>query len=399
MTTADLPWPAALAAALDRAPGAAHAAVLVAVAEARGSTPREAGAAMVVTADGIAGTIGGGHLEFEAARLAREALEPARDSKPLGLGRAGPGLAGAGIDDAATDGAVTPTWLVRFPLAARLGQCCGGVATLAFHVVGTADAPWVAAARDAYRRGVPFALVACAGSAERRIVTAEPFLPAAAQAGPGDTETASTGRAASGASLVLVHRPSAFDVGVFGNGHVGRALIRVLGTLPARVRWIDSREHDFPAEVPANVEVIATDAPEEELAALPAGSYVVVLTHSHALDFDIVEAALAREDWAYLGLIGSASKRAQFERRLAARGQAPAAIARVVCPIGATAGLTGKEPGIIAVAVAAELLQRREARARGAVTPYRSREAGTRADDASGGADRDGCGAAKEQRG
>ncbi len=81
MTAIDLPWPDALAAALDRAPGAAHAAVLVAVAEARGSTPREAGAAMVVTADGIAGTIGGGHLEFEAARLAREALGLARRTR------------------------------------------------------------------------------------------------------------------------------------------------------------------------------------------------------------------------------------------------------------------------------------------------------------------------------
>jgi xanthine dehydrogenase accessory factor len=381
MTAIDPPWPDALAAALDRAPGAARAAVLVAVTEARGSTPREVGAAMVVTADGSVGTIGGGHLEFEATRLAREALEP--------------GFAGAGNDNAASDGVategvatgggVTPTWLVRFPLAARLGQCCGGVATLAFHVVGTADATWVAAARDAHRRGVAFALVACAGSAERRIATAEPFLPAAAQAGPRGADTAADGRPAAGAPLVLVHRPSAFDVGVFGNGHVGRALVRVLAALPARVRWIDSREHDFPAEVPANVEIVATDAPEAELAALPAGSYVVVLTHSHALDFDIVEAALARDDWAYVGLIGSASKRAQFGRRLAARGRAPGAIARVICPIGAPAGLTGKEPGVIAVAVAAELLARREARARDGVLPTRSGDAADAAGRRGGG--------------
>ena len=384
MTTIDLPWPDALAAALDRAPGAAHAAVLVAVAEARGSTPREAGAAMVVTADGIAGTIGGGHLEFEAARLAREALASPR--VPLGPGRAGPGLARGLTNDAvtdhsvpdhaATDAAATPTWLVRFPLAARLGQCCGGVATLAFHVVGAADAPWVAAARDAHRRGVPFALVARAGSAERRIDTAEHVL-ATVQAGPGSAGAVANGRPAADAPLVLVHRPSTFDVAVFGNGHVGRALVAVLGALPARVRWIDSREHDFPAAATANVEIVATDAPEDELAALPAGSYVVVLTHSHALDFDIVEAALARDDWAYLGLIGSASKRAQFERRLAARGRPPGAVSRVVCPIGAAAGLAGKEPGVIAVAVAAELLQRRETLARDATDDDGRRAAGS----------------------
>ena len=346
MTTIDLPWPDALAAALGGAPGSARAAVLVAVAAARGSVPRDAGTAMVVTADGIAGTIGGGHLEFEAMRIARDAL-------------AGPG------PDA------VPSWLVRFPLAARLGQCCGGVATLAFHVVGAADAPWVAAAREACRDGIPFALLARAGTTERRVVTAGPFLPEVPPADPGDVGAAADGRTRTGAPLVLVHRPTGFDVAVFGNGHVGRALVGVLGALPARVRWIDSREHDFPATVPANVEIVATDVPAAEIAALPAGSHVVVMTHSHALDFDLVEAALARDDWAYLGLIGSASKRAQFARRLAARGRTADAMARVVCPVGAAAGLNGKEPGVIAVAVAAELLARREALAHGGVAPAR----------------------------
>jgi xanthine dehydrogenase accessory factor len=346
MTTIDLPWPDALAAALDRAPRTARVAVLVAVAAARGSVPRDAGTAMVVTADGIAGTIGGGHLEFEAMRIARDALA---ESSPDAV----------------------PSWLVRFPLAARLGQCCGGVATLAFHVVGAADAPWVAAAQEACRAGTPFALLARAGSPERHVDTTGPFLPEAAPADPGGGGPAADGRARPGAPLVLVHRPTGFDVAVFGNGHVGRALVGVLGVLPARVRWIDSREHDFPATVPANVEIVATDVPEAEIAALRAGSHVVVMTHSHALDFDLVEAALARDDWAYLGLIGSASKRAQFARRLAARGRATDAMARVVCPIGAAAGLIGKEPGVIAVAVATELLARHEAHARGGVAPAR----------------------------
>jgi xanthine dehydrogenase accessory factor len=155
--------------------------------------------------------------------------------------------------------------------------------------------------------------------------------------------------------------PSDFSVLVFGNGHVGRALVQVLAALPARVRWIDSREHDFPASVPANVEIVATDAPEAELASARAGSYAVIATHSHALDFDIVAAALARDDWRYLGLIGSKAKRNQFEKRLAARGGADA-FARVTCPIGVSGGLAirSKEPGAIAVAVAAEMLAVRE---------------------------------------
>ena len=110
----------------------------------------------------------------------------------------------------------------------------------------------------------------------------------------------------------------AFDVVLFGNGHVGRALVQVLAALPCRVT-LDRRARDatFPPSVPANVEVVASDAPADEVADAPRGAFVVVMTHNHALDFAIVEAALARDDFAYFGLIGSKSKRAQFARRLA----------------------------------------------------------------------------------
>jgi xanthine dehydrogenase accessory protein XdhC len=157
-------------------------------------------------------------------------------------------------------------------------------------------------------------------------------------------------------------------------------LVQVLGALPASVQWYDTREHDFPTGVPGNVEVVATDAPAADVGHLPTGAYVVVMTHSHALDFDIVEAALHRDDWRYLGLIGSRAKRRQFERRLAARGLAPEVLSRVTCPIG-RGDLKSKEPGVIAVAVAAEILAIREALAvgagAGATTPHL---AGTRAD-------------------
>ena len=108
------------------------------------------------------------------------------------------------------------------------------------------------------------------------------------------------------------------------------------------------------------VEIVTTDAPAAEIADAPRGAYLIVMTHSHGLDFDIVEAALERHDWAYLGLIGSTSKRAQFERRLAARGAFASELARVTCPIGARSGVTSKEPGAIAVGVAAEILAVRE---------------------------------------
>jgi xanthine dehydrogenase accessory factor len=168
--------------------------------------------------------------------------------------------------------------------------------------------------------------------------------------------------------LVQIERPEPFPVLVFGNGHVGRALVGALGVVPAQVRWIDSRADDFPAYVADNVEIVVTDTPEDEIEHAPAGAFVVVTTHSHALDLSLIETALARDNLRYIGLIGSTSKRAQFERRLAARGFAPEAFARVHCPIGSHGvAIKGKHPGTIAIAIAAELLLVREASARSPV--------------------------------
>jgi xanthine dehydrogenase accessory factor len=330
-------------------------AMLVTIAHASGSTPREAGTAMVVGPRETFGTIGGGHLEFEAIRIARDAL-------------AGASPGGA--------------WVVRFPLAARLGQCCGGVATLAFRAVDRGSSGWLEPAIACQRTAIPMALVSRVGDGPdtktQMLVTADH---ATGSLGSSALDSAAVAHARprvqachAGAALVdlpqggdatlLVHVivPSDFQILVFGNGHVGRALVQVLGALPARVRWMDSRDHDFPAGVPANVEIVATDAPEAEIVAARPGAYVAIMTHSHALDFDILAAALARDDWRYLGLIGSQAKRNQFEKRLALRGMGSDIVARVTCPIGASAGLgiRSKEPGAIAVAVAAEILVLRE---------------------------------------
>lgn len=328
-------------------------AVLVTVAHTSGSAPREAGTAMVVSAGDATGTIGGGHLEFEALRMARDALA---STAPLGA------------------------WIVRFPLAASLGQCCGGVATLAFNVVRQGEHGWLDAALACQRTHTPFALVSRVGShAEPLLVSADNV--AGSLGTPGDDSAAIAlarqrvaagtvgamlvpSATAAGATLLLhVVRPQDLRILLFGNGHVGRALVQVLGTLNASVRWIDGREHDFPAQVAANVDVVITDDAVAEMDAAPHGAWVLIMTHSHALDFDLTQAALRRDDWSYLGLIGSRSKRNQFEKRLIARGTPAESVARVVCPIGAQPGIAirSKEPGAIAVAVAAELLVLREA--------------------------------------
>ncbi len=349
-TESSIPWIESLANAVTHE----GCAVVVVVAGVQGSAPREAGTTMVVSASSCAGSIGGGHLEFEATRIAREAL-------------AGP-----------TSG----TWIVRFPLAARLGQCCGGVATLAFSKIQSTARGWVDVALACARTGAPFAIVSSiAKHAAHVIITADDVRGslggseldskaialarsrlAGANAGAALVRTASETDAT---LLIRIQRPDPFPVLIFGNGHVGRALASVLAVLPAHVRWIDSRTRDFPSVVASNVCVVVSDSPEDELRDAPGGAFIVVTTHSHALDYALIETAVTRSDLRYVGLIGSKAKRAQFERRLAARGALVDAFARVHCPIGATGvAIKSKDPGAIAVAIAAEMLVVREAAAR-----------------------------------
>ncbi len=243
-------------------------AMLVSVDSIVGSTPREAGAKMIVTADAIYGTIGGGNLEYQACRIARDQLEA--------------GDAGG---------------LRRFPLGAGLGQCCGGLVNLLFERLD-GDTDWSRAEID------------------ERLA----------------------------------------DLYLFGAGHVGSALVRALAGLPFRLRWIDTRDGVLPPEPPAGVEVICTDTPEAEVDTAPARALFLVMTHDHGLDLRLTAQILARDDFAYFGLIGSRGKRRSFETRLARRGMEPRRFERLTCPIGID-GIGSKQPAQIAIAVAAELLQ------------------------------------------
>ena len=154
---------------------------------------------------------------------------------------------------------------------------------------------------------------------------------------------------------------------LFGAGHVGRALVMALAPLPFAVTWVDPRPDAFPAHVPANVKLSRLDDPVAAFREALPGTFVLVMSHSHQLDLAIVHAGLADQRFAYVGLIGSATKRARFEKRLAAAGIAAARIAELVCPIG-VAGVHSKLPAAIAAATTAELLIRDEA-LRAAVLP------------------------------
>jgi xanthine dehydrogenase accessory factor len=328
-------WPEKLAALVE----AGVPAALVTVAAVKGSAPREAGAAMIVTERELFGTIGGGRLEYRAARLARAMLR---------------------------EGA--PSRLKEFPLGPELGQCCGGRVALHFQRIAAQDRPWLDPLRRWIADGREAALVFDgADESGRRLA-----LFAGETAGDLGARTAAAARAArkalGGAAaseegwIVVRVRPPDCVVYLFGAGHVGRALAEILGQLPCRVVWVDERKDAFPPSVPANVATLRTGDPAAEAARAPKGAYVLVMTHSHARDQAIVEAVLRRGDFAYLGLIGSATKRARFAARLRAAGIGEAALARLVCPIGAE-GIPGKEPGVIALAAATEIMRRHRAAA------------------------------------
>jgi xanthine dehydrogenase accessory factor len=148
------------------------------------------------------------------------------------------------------------------------------------------------------------------------------------------------------------------QVFLFGAGHVGRALATILSVNDIQLTWIDSRDAQFPPEMTQTapqVLMIESDAPVTEIANAPPHAHYLVMTHSHALDYDVIEAILRRGDAAFIGLIGSATKRAQFEQRLRTRGFSNECIATITCPIGVPT-ITSKHPGAIATAVAAQLL-------------------------------------------
>ncbi|UXY50971.1 MULTISPECIES: xanthine dehydrogenase accessory protein XdhC [Pseudomonas] len=168
---------------------------------------------------------------------------------------------------------------------------------------------------------------------------------------------ASLGQCCGGATVLLFEpmgQPQA-HIALFGAGHVGRALAPLLASLPCKVRWIDSRENEFPASIPAGVEKVVNDEVVDEVERMPAGSYFIVMTHNHQLDLELTAAILKRNDFAYYGLIGSKTKRVKFEHRLRDRGFAPETVQRMRCPMG-IAEVKGKLPAEIAISIAGEII-------------------------------------------
>jgi xanthine dehydrogenase accessory factor len=155
---------------------------------------------------------------------------------------------------------------------------------------------------------------------------------------------------------------------LYGAGHVGQALARIVAELPLRLTWIDSRTELFPTALASEVRLRGDADSLATIADAPEGTYFLVMTHSHPLDYELCRAILGRNDFAWLGLIGSESKAARFRSRLVRDGVGADRIARLVCPIGVS-GIESKWPAAIAVGVAAQLMQEISAAAGDANSP------------------------------
>jgi xanthine dehydrogenase accessory factor len=313
-------WPLAVCRLLE---GREPAVVRVLVAAARGSSPREPGACMLVSRAGTQGTIGGGNLEWQAMQAAQSLLLAARQPSSAALR--------------------------RLVLGRELGQCCGGVVQLWLERFTPLDLPLLRRAAALAAAGGPAAIISelsGQGRVRRRLATGPASYPPLQLAEDSEKTLLIETLAAGHAVLWL-----------YGAGHVGQALIRVLAELPFEVTWIDSRPELLPAGLPDNIHPLCAQAPLTTVALAPAATRFLVMTHDHALDYGLCRAILERGELAWLGLIGSKSKGARFRSRLARDGLTPEAIRRLVCPIGLE-GVESKWPAAIAVGVAAQLLRR-----------------------------------------
>jgi xanthine dehydrogenase accessory factor len=332
-------WALQLAEVLDREP-----CVVVTMDLIIGSAPREAGSRMIVTADGAMGSIGGGNLEFEATAHARGLLAQGGSARQEHR---------------------------SYSLGPALNQCCGGTVTLLFERFEAGSPAWLEELVEKTGKQQPVVLASAIDRAEPCKI----LLPQADSNGSVPVEVMErSGKLLQGAGETGIEKLETLDgewwlempeakrkpLILFGAGHVGQAVARLLEDLPFEVTWVDGRPDIFPDGTGSNVTAVETGNVLDEVGKAPSGSVFVVMTHSHQLDEDICFDVLSRGDFAWLGLIGSVTKRRRFVQCLAQRGIGESGLARLECPIGLE-GIKGKQPAIIALSLVAQLMHGKEA--------------------------------------
>ena len=305
------------------------AVVRIVVAQVQGSTPREPGAYMLLDAAGVSGTIGGGRLEWEAVGAAQEMLQRGECAARL----------------------------MNRVLGVDLGQCCGGVLAVWLECFPQACLPQLEAlAAQVTTAPAVLSTVVDAAGIHRSVSHGEVTAAAALRRLPRHQATPRALTAAGEVTFLERLDEEYPAVWLYGAGHVGRSLAGMLVQLPLRLQWLDSRTGQFPPGAMDYSRVLSEPELIRTVAEAPAGTFFLVMTHDHALDYELCRAVLLRQDAVWLGLIGSQSKAARFRSRLRRAGFHDQAIGRMVCPIG-IAGVKSKWPAAIAVAIAAQLMQ------------------------------------------
>lgn len=354
--------------------------VLVTVAVVKGSAPREPGATLLVTPERVLGTVGGGRLEYLAIEKGRQLLrQDCPEAQCLLRYDLVPDRRGSGME--AKIGEIAVQSSTQPPSGQRLDQCCGGVVQLHYQYVAAQPAPWIELATDCASAFEPAVLVSYLDQALptmtqllrqkdlqapiRQVSILQPLrrhlhalLLDCQRDVPLLFDSAGNAWQSEHQRASVLLRPLAVDdfvPVVFGAGHVGKALVGMLARLASRVLWWDCREGQFPQHNPRNVEV-TLESPEELIERAPSNACFLVMTHSHPLDLSLCAAILQRGRFNYFGLIGSRAKRVRFDQRLREQGVTKEQLARMYSPIGIE-GIDGKQPEVIAVSVAAQLLQ------------------------------------------
>ncbi|TXH70490.1 MAG: xanthine dehydrogenase accessory protein XdhC [Thiothrix sp.] len=304
--------------------------VLITLVATQGSVPREAGARLLVTEQGNIGTIGGGHLEWQASKRALSLFKQHQALSSLEV----------------------------FTLGPQLDQCCGGVATLHYEYYPLGNVVWFDTLLQRWQQGLATSLTAYPqvwpNTGRTRVLSPTK-----------STASVELSELSSGEfCLVETFKPALSQLVLFGAGHVAQALVQVLLPLDWHIIWVDHRADLFPhalSEQQASVDCIVTSPTAYAAGYLPPASFCLIMTHEHSLDLELCAELLARSDLTYVGLIGSATKAGRFRKRLLEQGLTKQQLEKLVCPIGIR-GIQSKQPAAIAIGVAAQLLQLREGR-------------------------------------
>ena len=312
---------------------------MITVCRVYGSSPREIGATMLVSESRCVDTIGGGQLEYWSTKEARNLLSMKRSPKMAVV--------------------------AQYPLGIGGGQCCGGTVDVLIEVLCPRHESWLSKLRsERTSQNTSFLVTELKGGQlhQRYIIDDQCVerLPVKVQrliSGASGTKDSSECKDAPSGKRYLVQQLTStrYPVSIFGAGHVGGALIHLLGTLPFEVSWFDSRPGIFPDRLPKNVSAMQLDYPHLAIDRIDPRSLVVVMTHDHRVDLEICHAALSRAAFPFVGLIGSETKKSRFTKRLRSLGIGDNPLAQLACPIG-EGPVTGKTPAEIAIAVATQIL-------------------------------------------